>query len=970
LLPDDTVLIAGGRSGAAVSPYLNSAEIFDPAGPSISPTGNLTSARDSHTATLLQDGRVLLVGGLSAAFSYLSSAELFDPSGGTFSTTGGMANARINHAATLLLDGRVLVTGGANSGGPIAPAELFDPSSGAFSATGDPFPVPLQQHRSTLLPDGQVLITGGVGTVSPVASIGMLFDPVALGGTGSFYDADGLVTARRLHLTTLMADGRVLVAGGYGASGSSIADTEIFWPSSYGILWTRQFGSAGFEQTLGVAVGASGVYVAGWTTGVLPDQASSGNRDAFVRKYDLAGTEVWTRQFGGGSDDYAFDVSVDASGVYVTGQTSGTLPLQTSSGGSDAFVRKYDLAGTEDWTHQFGTGGLDQAEGISVDASGIYVTGWTVGAFPGHSNAGGSDAFVRKYDLAGTEAWTHQFGGTGSDDAVGITVDASGVYVTGRTSGALPGQTNLGSYDAFVHKYNLAGNALWTRQFGTTAFDEADDISVDATGVYVAGFTGEALPGQSSSGGADAFVRKYDFAGNEVWTRQFGSASHDRGYGISVDPSGVYVGGQTDAILPGQSSSGGPDAFVRKYDFAGNEAWTRQYGSAGFDFVRGLSAGASGAYVVGETDGTFPGQTSAGDYDAFVVSLADHGPNSPWAFVPTGSLATARGSHTATLLNSGEVLVAGGTNTAGFVGSAEMYDSSSGSFATLGSGLGTPRYEHTATRLFDGRVLLTGGVDGGPFAATDTAELYDPVTATFAYTSSMGRRRNVHTATLLPDGRVLVVGGPGPIAQTAELYDPTLDSFSDTGTTSAVRRGHAATLLPDGAVLITGGWDGSSALSSAEVYDPATGTFSPTTGSMATTRHRHTATLLPNGKVLIAGGSDGGVGCRSTAELYDPALGTFALTGSLLQPRCNPEAVLLPSGKVLVAGGRKFGDPTPLTLAEIYDPAKDLFQAAEVMGEARHDHTLTQLGSGQVLVTGGWRAGYLNSAELYGPDSP
>jgi len=283
-----------------------------------------------------------------------------------------------------------------------------------------------------------------------------------------------------------------------------------------------------------------------------------------VRKYDASGNVLWTRQFGTTSDDVAYGISVDASGVYVAGYTGGTLPGQTSSGGYDAFVRKYDANGTESWTRQFGTSSTDYASGISVDASSVYVAGYTGGTLPGQTSSGSYDAFVRKYDASGNVLWTRQFGTTSDDVAYGISVDASGVYVAGYTNGTLPGQTSSGGYDAFVRKYDASGTESWTRQFGTTSADFAYGISVDASGVYVAGYTNGTLPGQTSSGSYDAFVRKYDASGNVLWTRQFGTSSTDYAYGISVDASSVYVAGYTGGTLPGQTSSGGADAFVMK----------------------------------------------------------------------------------------------------------------------------------------------------------------------------------------------------------------------------------------------------------------------------------------------------------------------------------------------------------------------------------------------------------------------
>jgi uncharacterized protein (UPF0548 family) len=392
--------------------------------------------------------------------------------------------------------------------------------------------------------------------------------------------------------------------------------------------WIHQFGSAGPAEDFANAVDADGnVYVAGYTYGTLPGQTSAGGYDAFVRKYDADGNHVWTHQFGTSSFDYALGVSVDAIGVYVAGGTYGTLLGQTSAGGCDAFVRTYDADGNHVWTRQFGTSSIDLADGVSVDATGVYVAGRTYGILPGQTSAGSSDAFVRKYDADGNQVWTDQFGTLSGDYAFGVSVDATGVYVAGSTLGTLPGQTSAGGYDAFVRKYDADGNQVWTNQFGTSSSDLPDGVSVDATGVCVAGYTLGALPGQTSAGGYDAFVRTYDADGNEVWTDQFGTSSTDVVLGVYVDATGVYVAGYTLGALPGQTSAGGYDAFVRTYDADGNQVWTRQFGTSSSDYALGVSVDATGMYVAGTTYGTFEGQTSAGYGDAFVVKFTL--PNTP-----------------------------------------------------------------------------------------------------------------------------------------------------------------------------------------------------------------------------------------------------------------------------------------------------------------------------------------------------
>jgi len=380
--------------------------------------------------------------------------------------------------------------------------------------------------------------------------------------------------------------------------------------------WVRQFGTSGSDGAQGVAVDSSGnVYVAGGTNGALPGQTNSGIDDAFVRKYDSSGSELWTKQFGASAYDSALDAAVDGPGnVYVAGYAYGALPGQTSSDYYyDAFVRKYDSSGSELWTRQFGTSGGDVAQGVAVDSSGnIYVAGDTDNALPGQNT--NINAFVRKYNGSGNEVWTRQFGTAEAyDSALGVVVDGSGnVYAAGTVWGALPGQTYLGSGDAFVRKYDGSGNEIWTRQFGSSDSDEARAVAVDASGnVYVAGWMSGA-----------AFVRKYDGSGNELWTRQFGTSYYPGASGVAVDSSGnVYVAGDTDNALPGQSTN--INAFLRKYDSSGSELWTRQFGTSGSDRASDVAVDSSGnVYVAGYTDNALPGQTSSGDVDAFVVKFA------------------------------------------------------------------------------------------------------------------------------------------------------------------------------------------------------------------------------------------------------------------------------------------------------------------------------------------------------------
>lgn len=339
----------------------------------------------------------------------------------------------------------------------------------------------------------------------------------------------------------------------------------------------------------------------------------------------------WLVQFGVATNDFSWDVHADENGnVYVAGDTSGELPGQRFAGGAlDAFVRKYDANGNELWTRQYGTTGNDRNAAVFPYGADLYVGWLTTGAFPGQVNLGvGADAYLRKYDTNGHAQWTRQFGTPGADEVIGIFVHATGVYASGIVDGTLPGQTRAGGVDVFVRKCDFNGNELWTRQFGTTGRDVAFRISGDDSGVYIVGGSAGALPGQTHAGGSapDAFVRKYDHDGSELWTRQFGTPAIDLAIGVSANATGLYVVGRADQALVGQSHAGGADAFVRRYDADGNELWTRQFGTTLFDLARGVSVRDSVVYVSGIIGGAGPGfpggQAGA---DVFVRAYTSNG---------------------------------------------------------------------------------------------------------------------------------------------------------------------------------------------------------------------------------------------------------------------------------------------------------------------------------------------------------
>jgi len=246
LLRNGKVLITGGLTNNNDQTASNTAELFDPATGVFQPTGNMASARFGHSATLLSDGRVLIAGGVN------QTAEIYDPSAGTFVPTGNMFTPRGGHTATMLSDGKVLVAGGSSlpGGDALGTAELYDSSSGMFSPTGS-LMIPRSGHTATPLPNGKVFFAGGVPgptDVNPFAPIDPrteLYDPA----TGQFSNA-GNMTAHRIRQTaTLLADGTVLLIGGWVDAPDGYYTTtsaEIYDPAS-----SRFTATARLEQSRG-----------------------------------------------------------------------------------------------------------------------------------------------------------------------------------------------------------------------------------------------------------------------------------------------------------------------------------------------------------------------------------------------------------------------------------------------------------------------------------------------------------------------------------------------------------------------------------------------------------------------------------------------------------------------------------------------------------------------------------------------
>jgi hypothetical protein len=341
------------------------------------------------------------------------------------------------------------------------------------------------------------------------------------------------------------------------------------------------------------------------------------------------------------------------------------------------------------------------------------------------------------------------------------------------------------------------------------------------------------------------------------------------------------------------------------------------------------------------------------------------GPKPPAKWITIKNPAPQVEDHTATLLQSGEVLVVGGnhyTGTDQYQDKAYRFVPSTEKFEAAGT-MTTQRAQHTATLLADGRVLVTGGRNSSDYLkSTDIYSPTKPAAQAWAKGPDMFGHRWRHTATRLKSGEVLVAGGfrGSDSSATLVIFDPKLSAFkSPMAQLNVARRSHTATLLPGGKVVLTGGVQGSGSiwnttyLDSIEIYDPKTGKLTLSKAKMSKQRAGHSATLLQSGKVLIVGGVCLN-NCKSTAkqadDIYDPVTDTVT---PLAHPGSLPSthvAVRLKDNRVVVTG-----DISKSTYADVvlYHPTGNFWTSLPKMSVGRWDPRAVLLNDGSVLVVGG-----------------
>lgn len=429
--------------------------------------------------------------------------------------------------------------------------------------------------------------------------------------------------------------------------------------------WAKSIGSSDSETVEpGGAVatdGAGNIYVVGTFYSPTIDLGGGpltrqGYSDVFLVSYGPDGSYRWSRRIGGDDWEYGRAVGVDGSGnVYVTGESEGTLdlgggPLPPSAGSRDLFVGSYTSTGTHRWSQRHGAANTALlARDLAVDGAGNLVV---VGRLDGSVSLGGAvltdagltDMFVLALDGGGAHRWSRVLGGTDSEDATGVAVNASGVtMVTGHFGGSVNFGTGVltsaGSGDGVTIRLSSSGTTDWARRYGSTAIDIADDVAVDANGTtYMIGtFAGTVNLGdgpRSASGSDEIILASYNAVGSLNWSRRVGGSGPDFGRGIALDgqghviATGGFFGGTADFGGMPLTAAGNYEMFLASYAVGtGAHQWSSRFGTATREEGYDLAIAPSGAIVVvGQFENTLPiadtTLSSAGGFsDVFVASL-------------------------------------------------------------------------------------------------------------------------------------------------------------------------------------------------------------------------------------------------------------------------------------------------------------------------------------------------------------
>lgn len=935
LLPNSQILVAGGwgsdREISGITP-LFSAELLDFRVPTWSSAGDANATgRDSHTATLLPNGQVLVTGGKVNSYIAIANWDVFDPNSGTWVASGLMPQPRDSHTATLLANGKVLIAGGENSGDPVFDTEIYDPATKSITVTGNMI-TPRWDHTATLLANGKVLVAGGTSDGFSGLASAELYDP----STG-VWSATGSMSIPRLgHTATLLQDGRVLVAGGQQNLGSSAVDSSELYDPSTGTWSTTPnplFAPRSFHTATLLEDGS--VLVAG---------GDLGSPDGIAEIWDPS-TEFWSNTLGNLNDprQYAAATLLPDGRVLIAGG-------QSPSGATLDSAEIYDPT-TGVWSLTSSMSTNRQSFSATMLPSGdVFVFGGSTG--PEAPDAATVEQFDAGLGLGFGQTPPNRpsFGTVASSVAGFGSLTASGALSFGvsEASGGNGPQASASNLPV-VQVRSLANDEIL--QLGTTGWNESSYASEPFLGLP---------PG---------YLLVTMFANGVPSVSQI----------IQVTRAPTTTTLQTFSPLspaPGQSTSAQfvvtgpdfPDALVLppflnfSFQPSGTATVSDELGESCSTDVQDGSC----ALVPGEQGQRTVAASYSGDLvyapsvsapaELFVDAVAPctgFPPSTPtpvscsassnsWTQVSPMPDPLAQSAAAAGL--DGLIYVAGGNDFSTASQTFETYNLNNDTWTDLTTTSPVPTAVSQAAAAVgpDNSIYVAGGVD--------TSGNANELIQAYRFNSSGARIWDVYfsltvpraeaVAAAGPDGRIYVIGGtsnPGPTStalNSVDVFDPTALLTTAGPPMPTARYAAAAARGWDGRIYVFGGTDGTNDLNVVEVYDTVSQSWSCSIGDsncpnsaqtlkpMPVAREGAAAAVGQDGRIYLFGGTTNGFfAFQPEVDAYDPSSNTWSMVQPIQSEVTQASAAQGWDGRDYVIGGEINGEGLfPVSIVQVYQP--------------------------------------------------
>ena len=917
LLMTGDVLICGGQSAAGNTNITDSCEIFDTSAntfPAASVT-TMNSARIGHTASLFSSGRVFVSGGVEhylGAFNYLFTNEIYDPVSAVWTPADTLSEMRAQHSATVLNNGNVLIAGGYNaidqldkfslddeetqtqqlqiSSGFLGSVEMFDPNGARVPLAGDGYnvmPYRNNRHGAILKPNGEVHLSGGYGNfpvsyfdTTPVIEEGSFLTLTPIGGAISSSTVSGgllefpLILQFSRKVSGRLVNGDIFFSLPIDSEEPSItiANAEAYIQRSTAVIDGLSIlkKSCGIGGSFNNIVQLDNMGASGPPSIVIFDPldvAPSANIVAnstvgFAgplnegEQLDLTNTSVLT-----------FDLSFRVPSIYIGGQL--TVTAEITGGVITDNLGFYTISLAPD----IDTGVPGGVATFTTDGTvaPIVING-TLYGLATKANQSFTSIDGEIYNSTETAINSPQTVVGDDIDALALRIEFTSTRIN-LTMEDMDTTYNFDVSTVVVREMIFADNleynpkdSVWEFNKSTPflpIFDHNSLLTPADDSLTIGGRNCEANPAADCIRTTKIFEPITEYIvlinqkpGSELWPEE-DSLNTKRAYHTSTllpDKSILTCGG-SDGTQP-LNSCELLDPITEKWEYVHPMNYTRANHTA--------TLLANGTVLI--AGGKLNSSTAA------INTVEIYYPDIK-KFVNTAPMAYARVNHTATLLPDGNVLITAGGTMNGFSDTSEIYITTETAWQTSGN-LATDRAQHTATLLKSGNVLAIGGANG--HGATDSVEIYNRATRQWSAVSFLNTKRNNHTANLLKDGRVLVAGGSSGVhLRSAEIYNPIDDSWTYTLNFPSINTGnhmcqyrsnHTGTLLPNGKIMVTGGEQPSFAHETAEGYDVDFSTWQ--TQGKIPNRVAHTTVLMSDGYLMNIGGFDGVNYLDSTDKIY------------------------------------------------------------------------------------------------------